>query len=174
MQKILAIEAALPKSTFSKKKETISMKLSSLSLCILTTAASPLAVAHSQIDVQDCTKAGIGIATLMTPAAKHSRYFYNGAVQVYNVNVDEPVGRSAAIAIVMPFLESDGPGASCTAVTFFSGIDVMKAKSSYDRSKGLLLTIPFRIYDPQTGVPKPSPTPLKIRIDRIKNSVVIE
>jgi hypothetical protein len=133
-----------------------------------------VAMASSGIDIQDCAKMGVGIDTLVSPASKNSRAFYNGAVQVYNVDVEEPAARSAGLAIVMPFPAGDGPGASCTAVGLFSGIDVTKAKSSYDETRGLLLTIPYGIYDPETGRTSPSSTPVKIRINRVKGSVTLE
>ncbi len=143
------------------------------SLLVLASLMSLSAFA-SDFEIRDCKDAGIGIDTLVAPAAKNSRSYYNGAVQVYNVDVEEPASRSAGLAIVMPYPDGQGPGASCTAVTFFSGISVMNAKSSYNKSKGLLLSIPYGIYDGETGKTKLAPAPIKIRINLAKGAVTLE
>jgi hypothetical protein len=149
------------------------MKFKILSIVILSSTALS-AFAAPPFEIQECSKAGIGIDTIVTPVGKNSRSFYNGAVQVYNIDVEEPAARSAGLAIVMPFAEGDGPGASCTAITFFSSVDIMKVKSSYNAEKGLLLTVPFGVYDPETGTTVPSRLPVKIRVNLAKTSVDLE
>ncbi|MDZ4661660.1 MAG: hypothetical protein SGJ18_08575 [Pseudomonadota bacterium] len=128
---------------------------------------------NADFKVSSCKEVDIGIETLMIPIEKNFKNFYSGDVQIYNVDVGEPAAKSHGLAIVMPFTEGQGPGVSCTAVTFFSGIDIRKAKSTFD-SKGLLLTIPYSVYDHDSGVTKPSTSSVKIRVNRAKGTVTLE
>lgn len=92
-------------------------------MIVMVAAFSSGAFASSEIEVQDCSEARIGIDTIVAPAAKNSCSFYNGEVHAYNVDVEEPAVRSTGIAIVMPYPEGDSSENQCE----FSALKLAKA-----------------------------------------------
>lgn len=129
-----------------------------------------IAIQAAAVEVENCEEAGIGIGSLVTPVSQHSRSFYNNRVQVYRVDHLEPACCSAGVAIVLPDVQSEIGDNKCVVVKNLSGVDVMGARSSYDRVKGLLLTFPTSTYDPDRGH-RPGGKPLNLRINLQDSSV---
>jgi hypothetical protein len=123
-------------------------------------------------DVRECQQIGIGIETLVTPVASNVQSFYEGRVQIYNVDTIEPAAASAGIAIVLP--EKDNPlgSSKCLAIVHLGRIDIREGRAAYDPAKGLAISIPTRTTDLETGKLKPAPA-LKILINMQQSSVTI-
>ncbi len=119
----------------------------------------------------DCDEVGVGITSLIGTGPANARSFYNGAVSVYNIDEIEPACCSAGLAIVLPDVTSEIGDAKCVVTRHYSGIDISKAKTSYDPAKGLLLKVPTSLYNDGDSVPGPT---VRIRINLKTSTVVFE
>lgn len=130
-------------------------------------ATAPVGTPASQpITIAECSAAGVGIEALELPLSKNMRTFYGGKLTVLRVNTEEPAGSPMGLAIVLPTVaeEPGGGGQQCVAVLRFAAVDLPRATSSYDARKGLLLTVPVQLFDPETSTTAPGP-PLRLRVD---------
>ena len=141
----------------------------------LLTLVLMLTLGHiaTAVQVENCDEAYIGISSLVTPVTKNTRSFYNGQVNAYRVDHIEPACCSAGVAIVLPDVNSEVGDNKCVVVKNLPGVDVHGASSSYDPNKGLLLTFPTSIYDPEKGH-MPGGQPLNLRINLKDSSVKAE
>src|SRR5687768_12458900 len=106
--------------------------------------------AHA-FEVKTCEENNTTLMDLVSPVAKNVREFYNGQVQVFLVDHIEPACCSSGVAVTMFKQDAELPGEKvCYSIHQLTGADVAKARASYDKSKGLLLTIPLRSYDPDS------------------------
>ena len=140
-----------------------------MSLALAVQACSGSAWAF---EAKPCEDAGVGLASLVQPLARNHLVLYDGKVVVYNVDTIEPACCSGGVAVVVPDNDDPVGGSSCTAVIAIGSVDATKGKRSYDPSRGLLLTMPTRIFDGESGL-KPGPD-LKLRIDLKASKVTIE
>ena len=104
-----------------------------------------------------------------------------GKITTAHVDTDgEPVCCSAHLLVIIPgpeigsqcFAISDKAGREDSSARGFSNVAFDKIKASYDPQRGLLLTVPFTLYnDGRTGHPGQT----KVRVDlRGEGSVKIE
>lgn len=114
------------------------------------------------------------IAFLASPIQSYS----DGKIRTAHVDTDgEPVCCSSHLIIMIPSPEI---GSQCFAVSQtaskeaggqrgFSNIEFKQIKASYDPNRGLLLTVPYTLYE------QPKPRSVKVRVDlRGQGSVKIE
>ena len=130
-----------------------------------------LASRVSAFDIEECNWKG-KLENVVHPAHKNVRMFYNDQVAVYYLDYEEPAACSYALAIVLPDVTAEIPMRKCVEISCFSGIDIKNAKSSYDPIKGLLLTIPYRVYN--GGGTDPAKEPVQIRVNLQNASVRVE
>ena len=105
------------------------------------------------------------------------RSFAQGAIRVAHVDTEEP---ALAPEHLLIFVAEEPMGVSCFAVSAdadgvgFNSVDMDKLQGSYDPKKGLLLSIPVRVWDDKKPGPKPVSS-VKVRVSRKNNnSVTIE
>ena len=100
-----------------------------------------------------------------------------GAIRVAHISTEEPVSSPEHLLF---FVAEEPMGGRCYAVSAsadgrgFSSIDMNGLQASYNSNKGLLITVPIFLYDPDKGsVPAGH---LNVRISRKNNnnSVIIE
>ena len=105
------------------------------------------------------------------------RSFAQGAIRVAHISTEEPVSSPEHLLF---FVAEEPMGGRCYAVSAnadgrgFSSIDMKGLQASYNSNKGLLITVPIFLYDPDKGsVPAGH---LNVRISRKNNnnSVIIE
>jgi hypothetical protein len=114
------------------------------------------------------------IGWLASPLQSYS----GGKVRIALVDTDgEPVCCSSHLLVFIP---SEPIGSQCFAVSQtaskeaggqrgFSNIEFKQIKASYDSNRGLLLTVPYSLYE------QPKPRSVKVRVDlRNEGSVKIE
>jgi hypothetical protein len=94
-------------------------------------------------------------------------------------------GRRAGLLHLLVFIPSADIGSECFAVSQtaatkdsgsprgFSNIEFGKIKASYDQRRGLLLTVPYSLYNPDGGKGKPGTTDVRVDLSG-KGSVKIE
>ncbi len=111
-----------------------------------------------------------------------TKSFSQGKIRIAHVDTDgEPVCCSSHLLVLIP-----GPdiGSQCFALSQkaaqgsesqsgFSSIEFSRIKAAYDPRHGLLLTVPYTLYNPEGGQGKPGSGNLRIDL-RGKGSVKIE
>jgi hypothetical protein len=111
-----------------------------------------------------------------------TKSFAQGKVRIAHVDTDgEPVCCSSHLLVLIP-----GPeiGSQCFAVSQkattgsesqrgFSNIGFGQIKASYDAQRGLLLNVPYTLYNPDGGPGKPGSTNVRVDLSG-KGSVKIE
>ncbi len=138
-----------------------------LALSLVAATSGPVAAGT---ELRDCAELGIDLTSLVTPLATNARAYYGRQVMLYKVDTIEPACCSAGIAVVLPDGASEVGGAKCVAAVGFGDVDVRRARSAYDPRRGLLVTLPTRLYDPETGLAGPG-EPLRLRIELATSSV---
>jgi hypothetical protein len=111
------------------------------------------------------------------------RSYAEGKIRIAYVDTDgEPVCCSSHLLVFIP---SADIGSECFAVSQtaatkdsgsprgFSNIEFGKIKASYDQRRGLLLTVPYSLYNPDGGKGKPGTTDVRVDLSG-KGSVKIE
>ncbi len=134
----------------------------------LILALAPNAFASDRT-VKTCEEAYADLTALMAPIAQHSKSFDDNNLQVFGLDVVEPICCGVGVAVVMPDKKAEeGGGKLCLAVFGWSDARVSEARSlGYDPSKGRLLSIPVKEY-------MGAWTELRLRINQSKGTVVIE
>jgi hypothetical protein len=110
-----------------------------------------------------------------------TRSFAQGKITIAHVDTDgEPVCCSSHLLVFIP---APDIGSQCFAVSQnaanasggargFSNIDFARIKGAYDPNRGLLLTVPYTLYDPN-GRGKPGSTNVRVNLSG-EGSVRIE
>jgi hypothetical protein len=111
------------------------------------------------------------------------RSFAEGKIRIAYVDTDgEPVCCSSHLLVFIP---APDLGSQCFAVSQsaatkdsgsargFNNIEFSKIKASYDQRRGLLLTVPYTLYNPDGGKGKPGSTDVRVDLSG-KGSVKIE
>ena len=131
-----------------------------------------LAQSANAFEVKTCEDANVGVAELVTPAAKFSRTFMDDKISVYEVDTVEPVCCSGGVAIVIPDVDDELGANKCLAVVGVASVQLDEAVATDESDKGVLLTIPTKQFNEGSdSVPGP---PMKLRVNLEKGSVVAE
>jgi hypothetical protein len=111
-----------------------------------------------------------------------TRSFAQGKVRIAHVDTDgEPVCCSSHLLVLIPapeigsqcFAISQKAGDASKSPLGFSSIAFSQIKASYDAQRGLLLNVPFTLYNPDGGPGKPGSTNVRVDLSG-KGSVRIE
>ena len=112
-----------------------------------------------------------------------TKSFSNGKIKIAHVDTDgEPVCCSEHLLIFIPsaeigsqcFAVSQTAGQDSTSARGFHRIEFNRITASYDPKRGLLLNVPYRLYDPDR-VRGGTPGSINVRVElRDKGSAKIE
>jgi len=126
----------------------------------------------SALEVKTCESANVGLTELISPAGKNSRTYKDDKVSVYVIDTVEPVCCAAGVAVVLPDVEDQQGGNKCLAVVGVASVQLDEATAEEDPQKGLLITIPTRVYSEAADSAPGEPMRLRVNLD--KGSVVAE
>lgn len=154
------------------------MKAFCLGLLALLAATAPA----SAVSVVDCNRdlATAGARNLAEPWAKTTRTFANGAIRVALIDTGgEPVCCSMHLLILSPDnSQVEGEGARvCHLVNDeglrgFVSIDFAALSARYDAGKGLLITVPYALYNNEGGPQRKGVA--RLRINSATGTVTVE
>ncbi len=148
----------------------LNSKIAMLSLAALATSlgltgASAKTIAAPDNLLKTCEEANVSLLDLAIGSdGKGTKTYYNGNVQMVQIDQVEPAAASSGLVILAMLPDSEMGERVCMAATHFSYLDLDNAKSSYDRGNGLNLTIPAMDYDPETSMSVQG-KPLSIKIN---------
>lgn len=134
-------------------------------------ALLPVASA-SALELKSCDDANVGLTELIAPVAKNSRSFKDDKVSVYAVDMVEPVCCSAGVAVVLPDLSDELGGNQCMAVIGVASVQLDEVTTEDDPAKGMLISIPTRVFS-EAADSAPG-TPIRLRINVDKGTVAAE
>lgn len=124
------------------------------------------------LELKSCEEANVGLTALIPPVAKNSRTYKDDKVSVYVIDMVEPVCCAAGVAVVLPDVSDETGNNQCLAVIGVASVQLDEATSEDDPAKGLLLTIPTRVFN-EAADSAPG-APLRLRINTDKGSVALE
>jgi hypothetical protein len=130
------------------------------------TALLMLAAPVAALEVKPCDEANVSLTELIAPVGKNSRTYKDDKVSVYVVDTVEPVCCAAGVAVVMPDVADELGGNKCLAVVGVASVQLDEATTEDDPAKGLLLTIPTRVFNEASDSAPGAPLKLRIDIDR--------
>ena len=118
-------------------------------------------------------------ANAAQPQEKYTRSFSNGAIRVTVMDTEEPACCSWHLMIQSPAGAGKKAAPACHIVSDsktsgFSGVDFAKLTSSYDPRKGVLLTVPVRIYDMNKSDGSSKAGVARVRINSATGSAMVE
>lgn len=131
-----------------------------------------LAFPASALELKTCDDANIGLTELIAPVGKNSRTYKDDKVSLYVVDTVEPVCCAAGIAVVLPDVSDELGGSQCLAVVGVASVQLDEATTEDDATKGLLVTIPTRVFN-EASDSAPG-APIRLRINAEKGSVALE
>lgn len=134
-------------------------------------ALLPVASATA-LELKSCDDANVGLTELIAPVAKNSRSFKDDKVSVYAVDMVEPVCCSAGVAVVLPDLSDELGGNQCMAVIGVASVQLDEVTTEDDPAKGMLISIPTRVFS-EAADSAPG-TPIRLRINVDKGTVAAE
>jgi hypothetical protein len=143
-----------------------------LRTCILLSALLLLAEPAIAVEVKSCDEANIGLTELIPPVGKNSRTYKDDKISVYVVDTVEPVCCAAGVAVVIPDIEDELGGNKCLAVVGVASVQLDEAATEDDPTKGLLITIPTRVFS-EAADSAPG-EPMKLRVNVEKGTLVTE
>ena len=117
------------------------------------------AFAQSRPTVGECDWLNNMLA-VVEPWEDNARTFYQGQVRAVFVDSVEPACCWAHLLILMPDPEDEWGLRKCVAVnlggtTGFSGLDFSRLEASYDPARGLAISFPYALYEPESGASGP-------------------
>jgi hypothetical protein len=121
-----------------------------------------LAVPASALEVKTCEEAGVGLTELIAPVGKNSRTYKDDKISLYVIDTAEPVCCAAGVAVVLPD----------PSVLGVASAQLDEAKTEDDPAKGLLVTIPTRVFNEAADSAPGDPMRLRINVD--SGSVALE
>jgi hypothetical protein len=124
------------------------------------------------LEVKSCDDANIGLTELIAPVGKNSHTYKEDKVSVYVVDTTEPACCAAGIAVVMPDVADETGGNQCLAVVGVASVQLEEATSADDPVKGLLITIPTRVFS-EAADSAPG-EPIKLRVNAEKGTLALE
>ncbi len=131
-----------------------------------------LAVPASALEVKTCEDVHVGFSELIAPVANNARTYKDEKVSLYVVDIVEPVCCAAGVAIVLPDVSDELGGNQCLAVIGVASVQLDEATAEDDPAKGLLVTIPTRVFNEASDSAPGDPMRLRINVD--KGSVGLE
>ncbi len=147
-----------------------------LGLRLLRAGAIMAAVLWAQqaaaLEIKSCEDAHVGLTELIAPVASNSKTYKDGKISLYAVDTVEPVCCAAGVALVIPDISDETGGNQCLAVVGVASVQLDETTTEDDAQKGLLLTIPARVFN-EAADSAPG-APLKLRVNVDKGSVAIE
>jgi hypothetical protein len=143
-----------------------------LRTCLLLSALALLADPVTALELKSCDEANVGLTTLIAPVAKNSRTYKDDKISVYAVDTVEPVCCAAGVAVVIPDVADELGGNKCLAVVGVASVQLDEAVSEDDPAKGLLISIPTRVFN-EASDSAPG-EPIKLRVDVEKGTLVVE
>lgn len=139
----------------------------------------PLAVAllliagpAAALEVKSCDDANIGLTELIAPVGKNSHTYKDDKVSVYAVDTVEPACCAAGVAVVMPDVADETGGNQCLAVVGVASVQLEDTTAADDPVKGLLITIPTRVFS-EAADSAPG-EPIKLRVNAEKGTLALE
>lgn len=102
-----------------------------------------------------------------------TKSYSEGKIRIAHIDTDgEPVCCSSHLLVFIPSKEI---GSECFAVSHkaakdsespmgFSNIEFNRIKASYDSQRGLLLTVPYTLYNPNGGRGKPGTVTVRVNL----------
>lgn len=131
-----------------------------------------LAAPACALEVKTCDDANVGLTELIAPVAKNSRTFKDDKISVFAIDAAEPVCCAAGVAVVLPDLSDELGGNQCLAVVGVASVQLDEATIEDDPAKGLLISIPTRVFN-EAADSAPG-EPIRLRIDADKGTVAAE
>lgn len=133
---------------------------------LLMTALLLLAEPAAALEVKTCDEAHVSLTELIAPVGKNSRTYKDDKVGVYVVDTVEPVCCAAGVAVVMPDVADELGGNKCLAVVGVASVQLDEATTEDDPAKGLLVTIPTRVFNETSDSAPGAPLKLRINVDQ--------
>lgn len=124
------------------------------------------------LEIKSCDDAHIGLTELIAPVASNSKTYKDGKISLYAVDTVEPVCCAAGVALVIPDMSDETGGNQCLAVVGVASVQLDETTTEDDAQKGLLLTIPTRVFN-EAADSAPG-APLKLRVNVDKGAVALE
>ncbi len=143
-----------------------------LRACIPVAALLLVVEPASALEVKSCEDANVGLTELIAPVGKNSRTYNDDKVSLYIIDMVEPVCCAAGVAVVIPDVEDELGGNKCLAVVGVASIQLDEAASEDDPAKGLLITIPTRVFN-EAADSAPG-APIKLRVNVEKGTLILE
>ena len=143
-----------------------------LRTCTLLPALLLLVEPAIAIEVKSCEDANVGLTELIPPVGKNSRTYKDDKISVYVVDTVEPACCAAGIAIVIPDIADELGGNKCLAVVGVASVQLDEVVTEDDPSKGLLITIPTRVFN-EAADSAPG-EPMRLRVNVEKGTLVAE
>lgn len=135
-------------------------------ICFLLTALLLLTEPAAALEVKTCDEAHVGLTELIAPVGKNSRSYKEDKVSVYVVDTVEPVCCAAGVAVVMPDIADELGGNKCLALVGVASVQLDEATTEDDPAKGLLITIPTRVFNEASDSAPGAPLKLRINVDQ--------
>lgn len=135
-------------------------------ICFLLTTLLLIASPAAALEVKTCDEAHVGLTELIAPVGKYSRTYKDDKVSVYVVDTVEPVCCAAGVAVVMPDVADELGGNKCVAVVGVASVQLDEATAEDDPAKGLLITIPTRVFNEASDSAPGAPLKLRINVDQ--------
>lgn len=147
-----------------------------LGLRLLRAGALMAAVFGAQqaaaLEIKSCDDANVGLTELIAPVASNSRTYKDGKISLYGVDTVEPVCCAAGVALVIPDVTDETGGNQCLAVVGVASVQLDETTTEDDAQKGLLLTIPTRVFNEASDSAPGAPLKLRVNVD--KGTVALE
>jgi hypothetical protein len=143
-----------------------------LRTCLLLSVSALLFDPVTALELKSCEEAHVGLTTLIAPLAKHSRTYKDDKISLFAVDTVEPVCCAAGVAVVIPDVADELGGNKCLAVVGVASVQIDEAVSEDDPAKGLLISIPTRVFN-EASDSAPG-EPIKLRIDVNTGTVLVE
>jgi hypothetical protein len=137
------------------------MRLLFLAISLLFPVASA-----SALEVKSCDDANVGLTTLIAPVAKNSRSFKDDKVSLFAVDTVEPVCCAAGVAVVLPDVADELGGNQCLAVVGVASVQLDEATTEDDPAKGLLISIPTRVFSEAADSAPGEPIRLRVNVEK--------
>jgi hypothetical protein len=124
------------------------------------------------LEIKSCDDAHVGLTELIAPVASNNKTYKDGKISLYAVDTVEPVCCAAGVALVIPDVSDETGGNQCLAVVGVASVQLDETTTEDDAQKGMLLTIPARVFN-EAADSAPG-APLKLRVNVDKGTVAFE